>query len=162
MNPRLGIETSPARRIRRCFGRAQTARLRRIVFNFVLGVIALSCGSLSAAELRCPGRLPGPHPGFAQIGPIPTAHWLLWRMGLFTLPPDNDSQIPLLEREPDSTTPRPDGYIATWHFANPADLLMICVYDGSATYYQARPRPPPTSCTTVSDNGLTLAWCEQP
>jgi hypothetical protein len=125
----------------------------------MFGLMILAASPLSAADLRCPPRLPGPHPGFEQVGPIPTAHWLLWRMQLFAAPPGREAPA---ELAPGQTIERSDSLTLTWHLAGNEDLLMICLYDGSGTYYRARPRPVPTSCTMRNDNGLTQAWCEEP
>src|ERR1019366_7312292 len=37
--------------------------------TLVFGLMALAVRPLSAADLRCPPTLPGPHPGFEQVGP---------------------------------------------------------------------------------------------
>jgi hypothetical protein len=114
---------------------------------------------LAAATLHCPPRLPGPHPGFEQIGPVPTAHWLLWRLQLINLPPADTTPTELLPA-PDSV--RRDGFTLTWHPTGAGDVQMLCLYDGSATYYRARFHPPPTTCTLQNDNGLAQGWCEIP
>ena len=123
------------------------------------GLMALAVSPVSAADLRCPPRLPGPHPGFEQVGPVPTAHWLLWRMRLFDVPPGND---PATELAPSLTFEHRDVFTLTWHIGGDDDLLMLCLYDGSGTYYRARLRPPPADCILRDDNGLTQALCEQP
>jgi hypothetical protein len=113
-----------------------------------------------AIELRCPPRLPGPHPGFEQVGPVPTAHWLLRRMRLFDGPPGEELKSAPAELAPDRTTERRGGLTSTWRFAGEEDLLVVCIYDGSGTYYRAGPHPLPEKCTVRDDNGLSLAWCE--
>lgn len=130
---------------------------RDIVGPFALGLMVMAANPAVGADLRCPPRLPGPHPGFEQVGPIPAAHWLLWRMRLFDAPPGEDSPT---ELEPGQSVARRDGFTLTWHLKGDEDLLIVCLYDGSGTYYRARPRPMPARCTLRNDNGLTWAWCE--
>jgi len=124
----------------------------------LFGLTALAVGPLRAAALQCPPRLPGPHPGFEQIGPVPAAHWLLWRMQLFDAPPTKDAPIELAPRQ---MSTRHDGFIMTWQLKSAGDLLMMCRYDGSETYYRAHPGLP-ANCTIRNDDGLTQAWCEEP
>ncbi len=112
-----------------------------------------------AGVLRCPPRLPGPHAGFVQIGPVPAAHWLLWRMRLFDA--GNGRAAPK-ELAPGQMTEQSNGFTLTWHLSGVEDLLMVCRYNGSETYYRARPDPPPATCTMRNDNGLTQAWCGDP
>jgi len=114
---------------------------------------------LFAATLACPPRMPGPHPGFEQVGPVPAAHWLLRRMRLFGTA---RSQGAAKELPPLQTVAHGDGFTSTWHLAGDESPLMLCLYNGSGTYYAARPDPPPTLCVTHGDNGLTRAWCEEP
>jgi len=114
---------------------------------------------VAAATLHCPPRLPGPHPGFEQIGPVPAAHWLLWRMRLFNVPPGKDTPTELLPAPP---SVRRGGFTLTWHLTGTEGLLMACLYNGSGTYYRARLQSPPTDCTMQNDDGLTQAWCEAP
>jgi hypothetical protein len=123
----------------------------------LLSAMVLATSPLFAAELRCPPRLPGQHAGFAQSGPIPSAHWLLWRMRLFDGRPDNGTRK---EFTPDSTIERRDGVTLVWRFTLDEDLLMVCIYDGSGTYYYARRQAPPGRCVLDDDNGLTRAWCD--
>ena len=126
---------------------------------FAVTLTVLITQPLAAADLRCPPRLPGPHPGFEQVGPIPAAHWLLWRMRLFNSSPSRDQPV---ELTPGVTAERRDAVTLTWHPAGIDDLVMVCLYNGSGTYYRAHPRSLPASCTMRNDNGLTQAWCEQP
>jgi hypothetical protein len=126
---------------------------------FLFGLMVLAVSPLSAADLRCPPRLPGPHPGFEQVGPVPAAHWLLWRMRLFDAPP---GEHPSAELMPSLTVEHRDAFTLNWHISGDDDVLMLCLYDGSGTYYRARFHPPPVSCILRDDNGLTQAWCEQP
>lgn len=125
----------------------------------LVGVLALAALPAAAAELRCPPRVPGPHPGFAQAGPVPTAHWLLRRMRLFDTPQGGGTAR---ELAPADRAEDQGGLTLTWHFAGTETLLMICTYNGSSTNYWARPRPLPASCTMRSDNGPRQAWCEVP
>ena len=122
-------------------------------------LVSLTVRPLAAATLHCPPRLPGLHPGFEQVGPVPTAHWLLWRLQLFQLPPGENTAA---ELPPASTAVRRDGFTLTWHLAGAGDVQMLCLYDGSATYYRARLQPPPTACTLQNNNGLAQGWCEIP
>lgn len=128
-----------------------------ICLGCLLSIVACLQNSLAAA-LRCPGRLPGPHPGFAQVGPVPTAHWLLWRMRLFDAQPGSNAAK---ELAPAGEVRQGDSYAMTWNLTGNEALVMVCLYDGSGTYYEAWPNPLPTSCALRDDNGLTLAWCEQ-
>lgn len=120
---------------------------------------ALLLSSPAVAALRCPPRLPGPHPGFEQVGPVPAAHWLLWGMQLFDAPPERSSMRELV---PDLTNRSGDSYTMTWHLAGVASPLMICRYNGSGTYYRARPSPVPTTCVLRDDDGLKQGWCDEP
>jgi hypothetical protein len=130
------------------------------------GMLALTAHSLFAANLYCPPRMPGPHPGFAQVGPVPAAHWLLRRMRLFDTAPYNavgPNNAVGNEVRPEHHAEDRDSVTSTWHFAGGEHLLMVCLYNGSGTYYVARPNPPPALCVTHDDaNGLTRAWCEEP
>jgi hypothetical protein len=103
--------------------------------------------------------LPGPHAGFEQVGPVPAAHWLLWRMRLFNSPPGKEAPA---ELAPGQTVAGRGGFTSTWQLAGNEDLLMVCLYEGSRTTYRARPQPLPARCTLRDDNGLTQAWCEGP
>src|SRR5580658_8394716 len=94
--------------------------------------LAFAATPALAAEQHCPPRLPGPHPGFEQSGPVPAAHWLLWGMKLFDGRP---GKIPPPEFAPDSKAERRDGITLVWRFTLDQDLLMVCVYNGSGTYY---------------------------
>jgi hypothetical protein len=114
---------------------------------------------LAGATLHCPPRLPGPHPGFEQIGPVPGAHWLLWRLRLFNLPPGQKTPGELPSAPP---AEHRNGFTLTWHMTGTGDVQMLCLYDGSATYYRVQLHPPPTTCTLQNDNGLARAWCEIP
>jgi hypothetical protein len=129
---------------------------------FALAMTALAASPLTAAELRCPPRLPGTHAGFEQVGPVPAAHWLLRRMRLFNVPLDATSKTPPAELLPDRTVEHGDVAISTWRFAGNENLLMVCSYNGSGTYYVSRVRPPPTSCAMLDTDGLRRAWCEIP
>lgn len=80
-------------------------------------------------------------------------------MQLFDAPPGKDEPT---ELAPAQTVERRDGFSLTWHFAGDEAPLMVCLYDGSGTYYRARPQQLPASCTMRNDNGLTQAWCEEP
>jgi hypothetical protein len=122
-------------------------------------LVSLTFRPLAAATLHCPPRLPGPHAGFEQIGPVPTAHWLLWRLQLFNLPPGENRPA---ELPPAPAAVRQDGFTLTWHLAGSGDVQMLCLYDGSATYYRARLHPPPATCTLQNNNGLAQGWCEIP
>jgi hypothetical protein len=133
----------------------------------ISGVVALGVGALvphpvTAADVMCPPRLPGPHPGFEQVGPVPAAHWLLHRMRLFDIAPARQSNGTATEVRPERTIEGSDSFISTWHFAGNEDLEMICTYNGSGTYYRARLSAMPTGCTTRDVNGLRQAWCDLP
>jgi hypothetical protein len=78
-------------------------------------------------------------------------------MRLFEGQPGTDARK---QFAPDSTIERPGGYTAVWRFTLDEDLLMVCVYRGSGTYYYARRQAPPGRCVMNDDNGLTQAWCE--
>lgn len=127
-----------------------------------LGVAALAGNPLAAAAIRCPPRLPGPHAGFDQVGPVPAAHWLLRSMRLFDLPPAEQANDPATEVVPRSRIEAADGYTSTWRFTGNDDLLVVCTYNGSGTYYRARLHPPPARCTVQDTYGLRQAWCDSP
>jgi hypothetical protein len=122
-----------------------------------IGLMIMTAGPLAAAELHCPPRLPGPHVGFELSGPIPAAHWLLWRMRLFEGRPSDDARK---EFAPDDKIERRDGLTSVWRFTLDEDLLMVCIYNGSGSYYYARRQAPPGRCVMDDNNGLTRAWCE--
>ena len=126
------------------------------------GVAAFVTHPLTAADVRCPPRLPGPHPGFEQIGPVPAAHWLLHRMRLFDVAAARQNNEAPAEVHPERTVEGPDSFISTWRFTGNEDLVMICTYNGSGTYYRARLRALPSDCTIRDDNGLRQAWCDLP
>ena len=131
----------------------------RIGIGLIVAVSACAGRPACAADLFCPPRMPGPHPGFDQVGPVPAAHWLLRRMRLFDT---TRSQGAAKELAPGQTIGNGDGSTSTWRFSGNENLLMMCSYNGSGTYYVARPDPAPTLCVTHEDNGLTRAWCEEP
>jgi hypothetical protein len=83
-------------------------------------------------------------------------------MRLFDGPPGEGGAQPAAEFAPDQAVMRTGGYFESWSFSEGRSPVMICLYDGSGTYYRARPDPPPTSCSLRNDDGLTLAWCEAP
>jgi hypothetical protein len=124
---------------------------------FAALALAFAATPALATELRCPPRLPGPHPGFEQSGPVPAAHWLLWGMKLFDGRPGKN---PPPEFAPDNTVERRDGVTLVWRFTLNQDLLMVCVYNGSGTYYYTQRQAPPGLCVMDDDNGLTRAWCQ--
>ena len=64
------------------------------------------------------------------------------------------------EFAPDNTIEQRNGFTSTWRFGGNGDLSMVCLYDGSATFYRARLHPLPAGCTARNDDGLTQAWCE--
>jgi hypothetical protein len=78
-------------------------------------------------------------------------------MRLFDGRPGDDARKGL---PPDSTIERRDGFTSVWRFTTDEDLLMVCLYRGSGTYYYARRQVPPGRCVMDDDNGLTRAWCE--
>jgi hypothetical protein len=125
-----------------------------LLSTIVIGVVAF--GVARSAPLRCPPRLPGPHPGFEQVGPVPAAHWLLWRMQLYDVPP-GAAPIALA---PDHVVEFQDTVIEIWRSGGGEHLLMVCDYNGSRTLYQARLAQSPARCILHNDNGLTQAWCE--
>jgi hypothetical protein len=142
-------------------GRSQSPMFfRRFIGASALLTTGLGAPSLAAAELRCPPRLPGPHPGFERVGPIPTAHWLLRHMKLYEGAPGEELKSAPAQLAPDNSSERPGGYTAVWRFGGIRDLLIVCTYDGSGTYYRAQPSPVPASCTVRDDKGLIQAWCE--
>jgi hypothetical protein len=95
--------------------------------------------------------------GFQQSGPVPAAHWLLWRMKLFDGRPGKNSPP---EFAPDNTAERHEGFTSVWRFTLNQDLVMVCIYRGSGTYYFAHRQAPPGLCVMDDDNGLARAWCE--
>lgn len=127
---------------------------------FVAMSLAMLGGSPAVAELRCPPRLPGAHAGFEQVGPIPMAHWLLSQMRLFDGLPGEELKAAPADLAPDKTVERRGGFTSTWSFGASGDLLIVCAYNGSKTYYRARPGSLPSRCTMRNDNGLTQAWCD--
>jgi hypothetical protein len=129
----------------------------RALWCGLIAVMTIARGA--ATDLRCPPRLPGPHPGFDQAGPVPAGHWLPRRMRLFNNPVGDGATA---ELAPANIIQDRDDFLATWRFAGGEELLMLCVYNGSGTYYYARPRPLPPRCTMRNDIGLTQAWCEEP
>jgi hypothetical protein len=124
------------------------------------GLTALIATPLSAAELRCPPLLPGPHPGFDQVGPIPTAHWQLAHMRLFDGPPGEETKEAPAELAPDTSKKHRGGFTNIWSFGGSENLLMVCAYDGSRTYYRTTVRALPKSCTEESNKGLVQGWCQ--
>ena len=121
------------------------------------GLTVLLASPLSAAELRCPQRMPGAHAGFEQSGPVPAAHWRLRQLRLFGVGPDQTAQS---ERVPDSTIQRRDGFTSIWRLTQAGGLLMVCVYEGAGTTYYTHRDVPSGHCVLDNDNGLTRAWCE--
>jgi hypothetical protein len=132
-------------------------RISTLLLSCWISVVSIFATPVSAAEQRCPPRLPGEHAGFTQVGPVPTAHWLLWRMRLFDGSPDQTKQR---EYAPDDTIETRDGLLLVWRFRLPENFLMVCLYNGSGTYYVARRQAPAGRCIMNDDNGLTQAWCD--
>jgi len=83
-------------------------------------------------------------------------------MKLFDGPPGEELKAVPADLAPDRTRERSGGFTSAWRFAGNEDLLMVCTYDGSGTYYRARPSPLPSRCTLRNENGLTQAWCDGP
>jgi hypothetical protein len=137
-------------------------RLREALWIVTLALVSVVRSPATAAELRCPPRMPGPHEGFEQVGPVPTAHWLLRDMRLFDGPPGEELKDAPTELAPDRTLRQRDRFTSSWRFAGDESLLMVCRYNGSGTYYRARFPKLPTSCSIRDDNGLRQAWCELP
>jgi hypothetical protein len=137
-------------------------RLLEALVTVTLTLAAVVPSPVTAAELRCPPRMPGPHEGFEQVGPVPTAHWLLRDMRLFDGPPGEELKVAPAELAPDQTLRQRDGFTSSWRFAGNEDLLMVCRYNGAGTYYRTRLQKPPTGCSMRDDNGLRQAWCELP
>jgi hypothetical protein len=136
---------------------ATTLAKQSVRAALTIGLMIFAARPLAAAEVHCPPRLPGPHAGFERSGPIPAAHWLLWRMRLFGIGPGND---PHKELAPDDKIERGDGSTSVWRFTADQDLLMVCLYDGSGSYYFAYRQTAPGRCVMDDSNGLTRAWCE--
>jgi hypothetical protein len=126
----------------------------------LLAISVLAMTSPTQAALRCPPLMPSVHTGFARSGPVPTAHWQLWKMRLFDGLPGEELKTSPAELAPDSTTAHRGGFTSTWTFAGNETLLMVCVYNGSGTYYYASPGPLTRSCVAERSHGLTQAWCE--
>jgi hypothetical protein len=147
------------RNARRGEHRRRAERSRPIALTCAIAVILMgsAIAPLRASISRCPERLPGPHAGFERSGPIPAAHWLLWGMKLFD---GRQGKNPPPEFAPDNKVERSDGITLVWRFTLNQDLLMVCIYNGSGTYYYAHRKAPPGFCVMDDDNGLTRAWCE--
>ena len=135
-------------------------RMPPIATLFAFTLLILISLSVSAATLTCPPSLPSTHPGFEQVGPVPTAHWQLKDMRLFDGPPGEETKPAPAQLAPDGTVTHQGGHTSTWKFGGKENLLVVCAYNGSATYYRARPNPPPKLCTLRQDRGLTRGWCD--
>jgi hypothetical protein len=122
-----------------------------------LAAPVLTVHGASEARTRCPPRLPGPHAGFQRVGPVPSAHWTLYGMRLFDAIADGKAPV---ELAPDSTHENWGVSTEVWRLTGGEPLLIVCVYDGSGTYYRTLPDPAPTRCISHNDNGLLQAWCE--
>jgi hypothetical protein len=84
-------------------------------------------------------------------------------MRLFDGPPGEELKSSPAELAPDTTkVERGRGFTSTWRFAGSENLLMVCTFDGSRTYYRARVSPIPKTCTLHDDGGLVQAWCDMP
>jgi len=83
-------------------------------------------------------------------------------MRLFDGPPGEELKAYPAELAPDGTVERNRGFTSTWRFAGNENLLMVCTYDGSRTYYWAHVSPVPKACTLQDDGGLVQAWCDMP
>lgn len=81
-------------------------------------------------------------------------------MRLFDIPQSDGQTSALAELAPASSGESRLGYTSIWRLGGSDDALMVCLYDGSGTYYQARLHPAPTICSAHDDNGLTQAWCD--
>jgi hypothetical protein len=148
------------RQLRKSYPHAPVATKRCVGRAVIFGLAMVSVTPAGAAELRCPPRLPGMHPGFEQVGPIPSDHWLLSNMRLFDGPPGEELKRAPADLAPDQTVAHPGGFTSAWSFADSEVPLMVCTYNGSATYYRARPHRLLKSCYLRNDDGLTQAWCE--
>jgi hypothetical protein len=80
-------------------------------------------------------------------------------VSLFNLPPSENTPT---ELPPAPAVVRWDGFTLIWRPTGADNVQMLCLYDGSATYYGARRHPPPTTCSLQNDNGLAQGWCETP
>jgi hypothetical protein len=83
-------------------------------------------------------------------------------MRLFDLPPIGNLKTMPAELVHGGTIESHDGFTSTWPLVAGVNPLMVCLYNGSGTYYRARPSPAPSDCTMRHDNGLTQAWCGEP
>jgi hypothetical protein len=126
----------------------------------LLAISIQATNSPAAAALRCPPLMPSVHTGFELSGPVPTAHWQLWEMRLFDGQPGEELKTSPAELAPVNTTGHRGGFTSTWTFAGNENLLMVCVYNGSRTYYFGSPGPLTRSCIMERTYGLTQAWCE--
>jgi hypothetical protein len=70
------------------------------------------------------------------------------------------SDGPRAEIAPDSVIQRRDGSTMVWQVTAGEDLLVVCLYDGSGTYYYARWQDTPGRCVMDDSTGLILAWCD--
>jgi hypothetical protein len=142
------------------FARTTSMKIDRAARCVLLSITVFVINPVSAAELRCPPRLPGAHAGFERVGPVPTAHWLLHDMRLFDGLEGEELKTAPAELAPDSSHENRGGFTSIWKFDGTGNLLLVCTYNGSGTYYRALTRQPPTRCISQSENGLTQAWCQ--
>lgn len=132
----------------------------RATRSAILGLVILVTRPPAVAALICPTQLPSSHFGFEQVGPTPSNSKRLKGFRLFDGPPGEESKTAPVELAPDHTSEQPGGWTQTWRFAGNEDLLMVCVYTGSATYYRAQPRPIPGVCAVESKSARIVARCE--
>ena len=127
-------------------------------------VILGLAGGAQAAALRCPGRMPGPHDGFTQVGPVPPRKLPLLGMRLFDGPPGEESRAAPAQLAPDEVTPqpgtRPGSLTARWRFAGGEHLLLVCDYRDTGSYYRRAATTLPHACSIVRGPDGIMAACE--
>ena len=115
---------------------------------------------LYAAGLRCPAELPSQDSRFEQVGSTPARPAPLEGMRLFDGTPGEEAKAAPAELAPDDEAEAGGSLNVAWRLSGSENLLMVCDYRKSATYYRANVQPAPRSCSMKRNARGTVAYCE--
>ncbi len=133
--------------------------MRQVAGGGLVVLLALA-GCAHAAETSCPGRMPGPHAGFEQMGPLPPGKLPLRGIRLFDGPPGEESQAAPAELAPDDTTRHAGVETTRWRFAGDEHVLLVCSYRDTSSYYRMALPTVPGACSMTDAPDGVVAGCQ--
>jgi hypothetical protein len=126
----------------------------------LIAMFAFAPQGAGAAQIVCPAQLPAAETSFEQVGPTPPKTATLDTMRLFDGPPGEEQRQFPAELAPDSAIQKHGTLTSTWIFAGNENLLLICDYRGTKTYYRTHVPHIPKTCTLHREAHQTTTSCE--